>query len=201
MCNGRHGYFIKRIPGEMPNWMSYRGEGCSLSFHIPSVFQGLVIWFDKNSHDFNTDIIIIIRNKSKGIQLFKSKGSLLTGGWIRYLSRSEMTMEDYCGDDELELCISSVPSLDAVYNGLQVKPVHVQECGVHVIAGKLDSFEESAVGRDTVMASPPLYHLPPHPHCGSITASTPKQWSDYLFAKLQEYNLCLTFHGKNKYFL
>jgi len=29
----------------MPNWMSYGGEGCSLSFHIPPVFQGLVVWF------------------------------------------------------------------------------------------------------------------------------------------------------------
>jgi leucine-rich repeat protein SHOC2 len=57
------------------------------------------------------------------------------------------------------------------------------------------------MGRATVMPSPSLYHLLPHPHCGSITASTPKQWSNYLFAKLQEYNLSLTFHGKNKYFL
>jgi leucine-rich repeat protein SHOC2 len=70
-----------------------------------------------------------------------------------------------------------------------------------VIAGKSDSFEESEVGRDTVMPSPPLYHLLPHPHCGSITASTPKQWSDFLFAKLQNHNLNLRLFGKNTYFL
>jgi leucine-rich repeat protein SHOC2 len=128
---------------------------------------------------FHTNIISIIRNQSNGIQLFKDKQIAGAGGWIRYISRSEMAMEDYCADDELELYISSVPSLDAVYNGLQVKPVHVKECGVHVIAGKLDSFEESAVGRDTIMSSPSLYHLLPHPHCGSIIASTPKRVTFY----------------------
>jgi leucine-rich repeat protein SHOC2 len=60
-----------------------------------------------------------------------------------------------------------------------------------VIAGKSDSFEELEVGRDTVMPSPPPYHLLSHPHGGSITASTPKQWSDFLFAELQNYNLSL----------
>jgi len=70
-----------------------------------------------------------------------------------------------------------------------------------VIAGKLDSFEESEVERDTMILSPPPYHLFPHPHCGSITASTPKQWSDFLFAKLHKYNLSLTLYGKNTYFI
>ncbi|KAL3564686.1 hypothetical protein D5086_032732, partial [Populus alba] len=56
---------------------------------------------------------------------------------------------------------------------------------------KLDSFEESEVGKDTVMPSSPQYHLLPHPHCGSITASTPKQWSDYLFSKLKGHSLSL----------
>ncbi|KAJ6858024.1 TMV resistance protein N isoform X4 [Populus alba x Populus x berolinensis] len=204
MCNGRHRYciydfhrprlwHISSFCGEMPNWMSYRGEGCSLSFHIPPVFQGLVLWavcsLKKEYHYYDiANIIIIIRNKSNGIQLFEFVGQGTAGG-IRYISRSEMAMEDYCGDDELELYISSFDKL------------HIKECGVHVIAGKLDSFEESEVERDTVMPSPPPYHLLPHPHCGSITASTPKQWSDYLFPKLQGHSLDLTLDGKNKYFI
>jgi leucine-rich repeat protein SHOC2 len=106
-----------------------------------------------------------------------------------------MAMEDYCADDEFELYISPWR------NGYSFEPAPIKECGVHVIAGKSDSFEELAVVRDAVMPSPPLYHLLPHPHCGSITASTSKQWIDFLFAKLQEYNLSLSFHGKNKYFL
>nr|TKS05749.1 hypothetical protein D5086_0000130070 [Populus alba] len=115
-------------------------------------------------------------------RLYSSKG--VSKGWIRYISRSEMAMEDYYGDDELELCISSVSSLDAL-----------KEYGVHVIAEKLDSFEESI----TTMPSPLLYHLLPHPHCGSITASTPKQWSDFLFAKLQEHSLDLWLDGDKYY--
>ena len=112
-----------------------------------------------------------------------------------------MAMEDYCGGDEFELYISSMPSLYALRNGHSLEPAPIKECGVHVIAGKSDSFEELAVGRDAVMPSPPLYHLLPHPHCGSITASTPKQWIDFLFAKLQNHNLGLRFFGKNTYFL
>jgi leucine-rich repeat protein SHOC2 len=100
--------------------LSGDGEGCSLSFHIPPVFQGLVVWavysLEKDDrYYFHTVIIIIIRNKSNGIQLFKEKRmSPQTGGRIRYISRSEMAMEDYCGDDELELYISSEPRGDAV---------------------------------------------------------------------------------------
>ncbi|XP_061944124.1 disease resistance protein RUN1-like isoform X2 [Populus nigra] len=210
MCNGRHPYQISPIHGEMPNWMSYfggqrsspvfyslpswmsySGEGCSLYFHMPPVFQGLVVGFVPH-YPLETRIIIIIRNKSNGIQLFEDKRTAETltprsAGWIRYISRSEMAMEHYCADDELELHISAEPRGDAVRI--------IKECGVHVIAKKSDSFEESEVGRDTVMPSPPLYHLLPHPHCGSITASTPKQWSDFLFAKLQEHSFDLWLSG------
>jgi len=176
-CNGRFRNFIYRIPGKMPNWLSYSGEGCSLSFHIPPVFQGLVVWFACPLEKYVHDNTITIRNKSNGIQLFEDKRTV-TAGWIRYISRSEMAMEDYCADDELELYIYSSEPTE-----------------IAVIAGK------SEVGRDTVMSSPPPYHLLPQPHCGSVTASTPKQWSDYLFSKLQNHNLNLWLYGKNKYFL
>jgi leucine-rich repeat protein SHOC2 len=100
----------------MPDWMSYRGEGCSLSFHIPPVFHGLVLWLEKGTHMYTyTNIIIIIRNKSNGRILFKDKRAqigihIFMQGWLRYISRSEMAMEDYCGDDELELYIYSQQS-------------------------------------------------------------------------------------------
>nr|XP_034918665.1 disease resistance protein RUN1-like isoform X1 [Populus alba] len=203
MCNGRHGYFIRirPIPSEMPNWMSYRGEGCSLSFHLPPVFQGLVLWFDKG--DKNTFDTIIIRNNSNGICLFKCTRWYYhpKTGFIRYISRSKMAMKDYCADDELELSIYSriiIQWENAMLNDDSYQPADIKECGVHVIAGKSDSFEELAVRTDTVMPSPPLYHLLPHPHCGSITASTPKQWSDFLFAKLQNHNLSSTLHGPGR---
>jgi len=201
MCNGRHGYFIRHTPSEMPNWLSYSGEGCSLSFHIPPVFQGLVLWFHKDDKD--TYDKVIIRNNSNGRLLFKSTKWYYhpKTGCIRYIRRSKMAMKDYCADDELELGIYSESTVYAVLNDHSYQPAPIKECGVHVIAGKSDSFEELAVGRDAVMPSPPLYHLLPHPHCGSITASTPKQWSDFLFAKLQNHKLSLTLWGKNTYFI
>jgi hypothetical protein len=71
MCNGRHRYLIDRIPGEMPKLLSYSGEGCSLSFHIPPVFQGLVLWFvypleQIGRYNVHNSINISIRNKSNG---------------------------------------------------------------------------------------------------------------------------------------
>uniref|UniRef100_A0A6M2EGI9 Uncharacterized protein n=1 Tax=Populus davidiana TaxID=266767 RepID=A0A6M2EGI9_9ROSI len=151
-------------------------------------------------------------------------------------------MEDYCGDDELELHIYSKPikklmalanlkrskwHSDFLTESLMVRDKfhrdrvrpycgsvkagtpeewsdylysteltgRIEDCGVHVIAEKLDSFEKSEVGRDTVMPSQPPYHLLPHPYCGSIIASTPDQWSDYLFGKLHKYNLDLRLLG------
>uniref|UniRef100_A0A2K1RA92 Uncharacterized protein n=1 Tax=Populus trichocarpa TaxID=3694 RepID=A0A2K1RA92_POPTR len=199
MCNGRHGYFIRHTPGQMPNWMSYRGEGRSLSFHIPPVFQGLVVWVDKDDKDAH--IIIIIRNNRNGNLLFQCTKWYYhpKTGSIRYIRRSEMAMEDYCADDELELYIYSKPSPLAMAMAMKdavmpsFEPSTPKQCGVHVIVGKSDSFEELAVGRDAVML--------PHPRCGSITASTPKQWIDFLFAKLQNHNLNLRLFGKNTYFL
>nr|XP_034909758.1 disease resistance protein RUN1-like [Populus alba] len=211
MCNRGHGYRINFSVEhdelhEMPDWMSYKGEGGSLLFHIPPVFHGLVLWLEKTTHLYtHANIIIIIKNKSNGSILFKDKRAQLgfhifMQGWIRYMSRSEMAMEDSCEADELELCISSEPTEYALRMGHYWEP-RVDECGVHVIAEKSDSFEESAVGTDTVMPSSPLYHLLPHPHRGSITASTPKQWCDFLLAGLQNHNLGLLLLGKNKYFL
>jgi leucine-rich repeat protein SHOC2 len=131
----------------------------------------MVVWFACPLEKYVHDNIITIRNKSNGIQLFEDKRTV-TAGWIKHISRSEMAMEDYCADDELELYKYSEPT--------EIVVRIIKDCGVHVIAGKSDSFEESEVGRDTVMPSPPPYHLLPHPHCGSVTASTPKQWNDYL---------------------
>ena len=58
-----------------------------------------------------------------------------------------------------------------------------------------DSFEELEVHHR------PPYHLLLHSYCGSITASISNQWCDYLFSKLQKYNLNLRLDGKNKYFI
>ena len=108
MCNGRHRYNIHDSPGEMPNWLSYRGEGCSLSFHIPPVFHGLVLWFKKTFLliEDHISIIIIIRNKSNERTLFVDKQpqtDIFVMGGIRYISRSEMSMEDYCAGNELKI--------------------------------------------------------------------------------------------------
>ena len=116
----------------MPNWFSFHGEGSSLSFNVPPVFQGLVLWFAlENVSIMNGDIII--KNKNNGVRLFKSlelSSFVRRGGWIRYVSISEMEMEEYGGDEELELCVNLTNTNNAV-----------KECGVHVIA-EMSSFEQ-----------------------------------------------------------
>ncbi|XP_034903991.1 TMV resistance protein N isoform X2 [Populus alba] len=145
-CNGDYGYYIGSFPGNMPNWLSYRGEGCSLSFHIPPVFQGLVVWvvspFDVHSTVNHTiGYQVIIKNKNNGVQLFEDKIIVVCSyprKWVRYISTSDMAMEEYCGDEELELYLASRSSDRS--KGVQ--------CGIHVIAEETDSFEGSEWDRE-----------------------------------------------------
>ncbi|XP_034896725.1 TMV resistance protein N-like [Populus alba] len=146
LCNGDYGYFIGYFPGNMPNWLSYRGEGCSLSFHIPPVFQGLVVWvvspFEVGSSGNDAiDYKVIIKNKNNGVQLFEDKLTVVCSNprkWVRYISISDMAMEEYCGDEELELYLGS-QSIDGS---------KVVQCGIHVIVEETDSFEGSEWDRE-----------------------------------------------------
>ncbi|XP_073267979.1 TMV resistance protein N isoform X2 [Populus alba] len=147
-CNGDYGYFIDSFPGNMPmpNWLSYRGEGCSLSFHIPPVFQGLVVWvvspFDVHSTvNYTIGYRVIIKNKNNGVQLFEDElevGCSYPRKWVRYISISDMAMEEYCGDEELELYLGSQP----------IDGSKVVQCGIHVIVEETDSFEGSEWDRE-----------------------------------------------------
>nr|TKR84587.1 TIR-NBS-LRR disease resistance-like protein [Populus alba] len=165
--NGGYGYQIHFDGGKMPNWLSFHGEGSSLSFHVPPVFQGLVLWFALENVSI-MDGELTIKIKSNGIQLFKSlelASFVRRGSWIRYISISEMEMEELGGDEELELSVK----LTNTYNS-------VKECGIHVIA-EMPSFEELEVGRDRVISAP--YHS----FYGSISSSTIEQWKNYLLTE------------------
>ena len=141
MCNGDYGYYIGSFPGNMPDWLSYRGEGCSLSFHIPPAFQGLVVWvvspFEVDSSgNYAIDYKVIIKNKNNGVQLFEDKLTVVCSyprKWVRYISISDMAMEEYCGDEELELYLGSQ----------YIDGSKVVQCGIHVIVEETDSFEGS----------------------------------------------------------
>ncbi|XP_061949493.1 disease resistance protein RPV1-like [Populus nigra] len=163
LCYGGYGYhmffnrwytFSHRDKFTMiPNWFSYRGKGSSLSFHIPPVFQGLVVGVVcQRLIGLFGAAKLCIKNKSNGLQLFEATVSDGVGrNWLRYISLSEMAMKEYCEDEELELCVGLYTGEDA----------EVFECGIHVIVEKTDSFEgsewdhESEVGRDRVIPAPP----------------------------------------------
>ncbi|KAI5600951.1 hypothetical protein BDE02_01G058600 [Populus trichocarpa] len=133
----------------------------------PSSFPGLgSLVFLENVSIMDGELTI--KNKSNGIQLFKSlelASFVRRGGWIRYISISEMEMEEHGGDEEFELSVK----LTNTYNA-------VKECGVHVIA-EMPSFEELEVGRDRVISAP--YHS----FYGSISSSTIEQWKNYLLTE------------------
>nr|TKR78424.1 TMV resistance protein N-like [Populus alba] len=119
----------------IPNWFSYRGKGSLLSFHVPPVFQGLVVGVACQCLiGLFGAAKVCIKNKSNGIQLFEAyvRDSVVRN-WLRYVSTSEMAMEEYCGDEGLELCVELDMGEDA----------EVFECGIHVIVEKTDSFEGS----------------------------------------------------------
>nr|TKR78427.1 hypothetical protein D5086_0000282100 [Populus alba] len=164
LCYGGYGYqilfnrcytFSHRDKFSMiPNWFSYRGKGTSLSFHVPPVFQGLVVGVACQCLiGLFGAAKLCIQNKSNGIQLFEAYVcDSFTNNLMTYISTSEMEMEEYCEDEELELCMELDMGEDT----------EVFECGIHVIVEKTDSFEgsewdhESEVGRDRVISAPPF---------------------------------------------
>uniref|UniRef100_A0A6N2M609 Uncharacterized protein n=1 Tax=Salix viminalis TaxID=40686 RepID=A0A6N2M609_SALVM len=163
-----------------PNGFRYCAEGCSLSFHIPPVFQGLFFWafsarmFFSSSHTIKA----IIRKKSNGMQLFEARlvvGLYCPLSWGRYVSLSEMAMEEYCGHEELELHVN-----------LGSEDINVKQCGIHVIAD-WDSFEaiewdSKDIESDNVIPSL-VGHLLYHPLYGSIAFTTIERWKDDLIRR------------------
>jgi hypothetical protein len=107
----------------IPNWFCYRGEGCSLSFRIPPVFQGLAIWAVCSGGGCQ-EYEAIIKNKRNGIPLFEATHArpYFRGRWVIVISKPEIAMEKYCGDDELELHVI-----------LRSENSEVVRCGIHVI--------------------------------------------------------------------
>ena len=67
----------------IPKWFSYSGEGSSLSFHIPPVFQGLLIWAVCSGVGYQ-EYKAIIKNKRKGIPLFEATHArpYFRGRWL-----------------------------------------------------------------------------------------------------------------------
>uniref|UniRef100_A0A6N2LJM7 TIR domain-containing protein n=1 Tax=Salix viminalis TaxID=40686 RepID=A0A6N2LJM7_SALVM len=162
---------------KFPNGFGYRAEGCSLSFHIPPVFQGLVFWAFSTRMFFSSSHAIkaIIRKKSNGMQLFEATqvvGLYCPLSWGRYLSLSEMEMEEYCGHEELEL-----------YVNLGSEDINVKQCGIHVIVD-LDSCEAiewdiKGIEIDNGIPSP-VSHILDHPLYGSIAFTTMEKWKAQL---------------------
>ncbi|KAG5223841.1 TMV resistance protein [Salix suchowensis] len=152
-----------------PNGFSYHAEGCSLSFHIPPVFQGLVFWAFSTRMFFSSSHTIkaLIRKKSNGMKLFEARlvvGLYCPFSWTRYVSLSEMAMEEYCGHEELEL-----------YVNLGSEDINVKKCGIHVIMD-LDSYEAiewDIKDIEIYNAIPsPTSHFLYHPLYGSISFTT-----------------------------
>ena len=115
-------YFIPRDYSMIPYWFSYSGEGCSLSFNILPDFEGLLIWAVCSGGGCQ-EYTAIIKNKSNGIQLFEATHArpYFRGRLVIVISKPEMAMEKYCGDDELELHVI-----------LRAENSEVVRCGIHV---------------------------------------------------------------------
>ncbi|KAG5235150.1 TMV resistance protein [Salix suchowensis] len=162
-----------------PNGFSYHAKGCSLSFHIPPGFRGLFFWAFSTRMFFSSSHTIkgIIRKKSNGMQLFEATqviGLYCPLSWSRYVSLSEMGMEEYCGHEELEL-----------YVNLGSEDINVKQCGIHVIVD-LDSLEaiewDPDIEMEDVIPSP-ISHLLYHPLYGSISFTTIENWKANLIRR------------------
>uniref|UniRef100_A0A6N2LW04 Uncharacterized protein n=1 Tax=Salix viminalis TaxID=40686 RepID=A0A6N2LW04_SALVM len=159
------------------NGYRYEAEGCSLSFHIPPVFQGLMFCALSTRMYFSSSHTIkaIIRKTSNGMQLFEATqvvGLYCPLSWTRYVSLSEMAMEEYCGHEDLEL-----------YVNLGSEDINVKGCVIHVIED-LDSYEAKewdikGIEIDNAIPSP-VSHFLYHPLYGSIAFTPIEKWKAFL---------------------
>ncbi|KAJ6854499.1 hypothetical protein NC651_039425 [Populus alba x Populus x berolinensis] len=166
LCKGKH-YDICLAGGEIPEWFSHRGEGSSLSFHLPSVsvadgnkLQALLLWVVSTSTNEATDqetpflqfdmCVATFKNKSTGIELFETMAAVTFDrnstehSWIQRISLigSEESLQ---GVEELEVNVK--------ISFHDVPKCWVEKCGVHLIIekNKADSDQEidiHALGSD-----------------------------------------------------
>ncbi|KAG5223894.1 TMV resistance protein [Salix suchowensis] len=140
LCKGK-AYDICLAGGEIPEWFSHRGEGSSLSFHLPSVsvpdgnkLQALLFWVVLASTSEATPYIgfgaAIFKNKSNGIKLFDTCQTVAFDrnstkhSWIHRVPLIVLE-ESLQGVEELEL-----------YVKVNARKYWVEKCGVHLIMEK-----------------------------------------------------------------
>ncbi|KAJ6883706.1 hypothetical protein NC652_030829 [Populus alba x Populus x berolinensis] len=143
-------YDIVIADGEMPELFSNRGEGSSLSFHVPpgsdgNKIQGLVVWV-VCAIDGNISAYLrgeaVIRNKSNGVQLFKRSIMLFTMStnssnqcsWVNHISLAALPPNAMKAGEQLEL------SVEVKHTSFEV-----QKCRVHMIVKKpeVEYFDDS----------------------------------------------------------
>ena len=94
--------------------------------------------------------------------------------WTRYVSLSEIAMEEYCGHEELEL-----------YVNLGSEDINVKQCGIHVMVD-LDAFKaiewDPDIESDNVIPSLVGHYLY-HPLYGSISFTTIESWKAHFIRR------------------
>ncbi|XP_034918640.1 disease resistance protein Roq1 [Populus alba] len=163
---------------EIPEWFSFRGEGSSLSFHLPSVLgsdgnqlQGLLIGvvFATSLEGSFAPCRTLLRNKSNGKVMFERSSSIkfdpssTRNSWILSLPLIGGYRCAVKGVEELEL-------------NVEISSSGVEQCGVHLITknnavsniGKLDRDIYSLARTDTKIV--PSYHHQ------AVASSSPNEW-------------------------
>ncbi|KAG5224320.1 TMV resistance protein [Salix suchowensis] len=145
LCKGKR-YDICLAGGEIPEWFSHRGEGSTLSFHLPSVsvpdgnkLQALLFWVVSASTNKATPQTPFLqfdmcfgtfKNKSNGIELFDTTAAVTFDrnstkhSWIQLVPLIGLE-ESLQGVEELELNVN-----------LSFEKYWVEKCGVHMIMEK-----------------------------------------------------------------
>ncbi|KAG5223844.1 TMV resistance protein [Salix suchowensis] len=142
----------------------------NLSLHRCSSNHGWIISSDiaYNLSNNNKSLVEASYNHCYGYHIDDFDARLYCPlSWVRYVSLSEMAMEEYCGHEELEL-----------YVNLGSEDINVKRLSIHVIVD-LDSFKaiewDPDIESDNVIPSPPI-NLLDHPLYGSIAFTTLEKW-------------------------
>lgn len=189
--------------GEMPEWFSHRGEGSSLSFHVPMAvaggdeFQALVVWVVCTVKEYSEREVIyasinaIMKNKKSGFQLFESWKRFAFKAyptqkyysWVKHVTLAELPCHF---EEELELSVE----LD-VYDDCRLTKendadnIIVEKCGLHLIAKKAGIVKSDGSHGSVVIQ-------PYHP---AAPSTDDERWKSYLIRELPECEISFAGRG------
>ncbi|KAG5224390.1 TMV resistance protein [Salix suchowensis] len=163
---------------EIPEWFSLRGEGPSLSFHLPSAsrsdgykLQGLLVWVVHvaSLEGSFAACRAVLRNKNSSKVLFERPSNIkfhpnsTRNSWILSIPLIGGYGCAVKGVEELEL-------------NVEISSGEVEQCGVHLIRNNNGDSSIGKLDRDIYSLARTKTVVDPSHHHQAVASSSPNEW-------------------------